>query len=449
MNWDKPAGSTIRLAVVYHRAKAANPLGSVIFNPGGPGASGYDYVLQSIDSLGTAKLRQNYNFVGFDPRGVQNSVPAVHCYVPSKGASSAAMDKFLYGDTGYTLGSPKDLKATKVALKAFSDACYKRTGALLAHLDTISTAKDLDVIRAVMGDSKLNYLGYSYGTFIGVNYAALFPNKVGRMVLDGAVDPTVPDSQQSLNQLKGFDLALNDYLKDCIANTNKCPFTGSTTAALAKIKKFLLGLELKPIATTDGKRKLTVAMATSGIDMALYSSSYWTYLNSAFQAAFAGDGTILLRLADFYNDRDKTGAYSSNQTEAFIATKCMDSRESASPASMAAQNRRILKASPVMGRYWQYGGLACAYWRYPVSKPLQSYAATGSPTIVVVGTTGDPATPYEQAVHLAHGVLANAFLVTYQGEGHTAYGQGHACVDTAVDNFFVSGSLPATEPMCQ
>jgi pimeloyl-ACP methyl ester carboxylesterase len=448
MDWAKPEGTTISLAVIYHRASAAKPLGSVIFNPGGPGASGYDFVRDSLANLATTKLKANYNFVGFDPRGVQNSVPAVHCYVTSKTAASPKMDQFLYGDSGYPLGSTKDLAVTRLALKDFADACAANTGPLLGHLDTISTARDLDVIRAVMGDAKLNYLGYSYGTFIGANYAALFPTKVGKMVLDGAVDPTVPDADQSLNQLKGFNLALNDYLADCLGKSN-CPFNGSVAAASAKIKGFLLGLETSPISTQDHGRKLTVAMATAGIDMALYSKNYWTYLTAGFTSAFKGDGTTLQRLADYYNDRNTDGTYNSNEMEVFIATKCLDSREPSDLASMKKQNKRILAASSVMGRYWQYGGLSCAYWKYPVAKPLKSYAAKGSPTIVVVGTTGDPATPYQQAVNLANKVLSNATLITYKGEGHTAYGQGHSCVDNAVDDFFTAGTLPATGLTCQ
>jgi len=448
LDWAKPAGDTISLAVIYHRASANKPLGSVIFNPGGPGASGYDFVHDSLSSLATSRLKANYNLVGFDPRGVQNSTPEVHCYVANSSTPSAKMDQFLYGDSGYPLGSFKDLAVTRLALKDFADSCYKNTGPLLGHLDTVSTARDLDVIRAVMGDSKLNYLGYSYGTFIGTNYAALFPNKVGRMVLDGAVDPTVPDSQQSLNQLKGFDLALNNYLADCLSKAN-CPFSGSVADAMAKIKSFLMDLETNPISSTDHGRKVTVAMATSGIDMALYSKNYWQYLTQAFTSAFKGDGTTLLRLADFYNDRNTDGTYNSNEMEAFISTKCLDSREPSDTKSMLAQNKKILAASPVMGRYWQYGGLSCAYWKFPVAKALKSYAAKGSPTIVVVGTTGDPATPYQQAVNLATKVLSNATLITYKGEGHTAYGQSHSCVDNAVDDFFVNGTVPAAGLTCQ
>ncbi|MEY2954809.1 MAG: hypothetical protein RL530_410 [Actinomycetota bacterium] len=448
MDWNKPSGATIQLAVINHRASVANPLGSIIFNPGGPGASGYDFVKESVSAIGTKALRANYNLVGFDPRGVQNSVPAVRCYVKDSNTPSPEMDTFLYGDSGYPLGSKKDLAVTRLAIKSFDEACLKNTGPLLGHLDTVSTAKDLDVLRAVMGDTKLNYLGFSYGTFIGVNYAALFPTKVGKMVLDGAVDPTVSDADQSVNQLKGFDQALRNYLADCLAG-NGCPFTGTVADAQKKISDFLMGLETKPINTSDRGRKLTVAMATSGIDMALYSKNYWQYLTAGFNGAFKGDGTTLQRLADFYNDRNADGTYNSNEMEAFMATSCMDSRQSADAKAMAAQNKRVLAASSVMGRYWQFGGLACTYWPYPVAKNLKSYAAKGAPTIVVVGTTGDPATPYQQAVNLARKVLAKGFLITYKGEGHTAYGQSHECVDSAVDNFFISGSLPSADPLCQ
>jgi len=448
LDWSKPAGATIKLAVINHRASAVKPLGSILFNPGGPGSSGYDFVHDNVTSIGTAQLRANFNIIGFDPRGVQNSVPAIHCYVKDSTTPAPAMDKFLYGDSGYPLGSPKDLAATKAAIKAFDQACLKNTGPLLGHLDSVSTARDMDVIRAVSGDEKLNYLGFSYGTFLGVNYAALFPNRVGHMVLDGAVDPSVSDADQSLNQLKGFNLALNDYLGDCLTRSD-CPFSGTVATASKKISAFLRALETSPIDTTDHSRKLTVAMATAGIDMALYSKTYWTYLTQAFTSAFKGDGTTFQRLADFYNDRNPNGTYNSNEMEAFMATSCMDGRQSADPKQMAKENQRVLKASSVMGRYWQYGGLACAYWPYPAAKRLPSYAAKGTPTIVVVGTTGDPATPYQQAQHLAHGVLANAFLITYKGEGHTAYGQKHTCVDNAVDDFFATGNLPSAEPTCQ
>jgi pimeloyl-ACP methyl ester carboxylesterase len=440
MDYSKLGSKKITLAVIYHRASANKPLGSLLVNPGGPGASGFNFVKDSIDGLATARLRANYNIVGFDPRGVQNSA-AVRCL------TGKSMDRFLYGTTGYELGSAKDLAKTKLVMANFIKACKKNTGDLLGHVDTVSAAKDMDIIRAVMGDDKLNYLGFSYGTQLGATYAALFPKKVGRMVLDGAIDPSVPDYQQSLNQIKGFDLALRDYMTDCLSKSG-CPFTGKVEDGLAKIRAFLKQVEDKPLTSTDNHREVSIWAANTGIIMALYSEDYWQYLTAAFKAAFAGDGTTLLRLADFYNDRDPDGTYTSNLTEANIAISCLDSRQSSKLSSMKAQNARMLKASPTLGRYWQWGGIGCAKWPYPVAKAPKSYAAKGAPTIVVVGTTGDPATPYEQAVSLAHKILNKGFLVTYKGEGHTAYGRSNSCVDNAVDNFFIDGKLATTEPVC-
>ena len=441
MDWSNLKSESISIAVIYHRASVAKPLGSVIFNPGGPGASGWDFVKDSLSSVGTNKLRQNYNFVGFDPRGVQHSSPAVSCY------SSAQLDDLIYGDTGYPLGSAKDLAATRKAMANFAAACAKKTGPALGYIDTISAAKDLDVIRAVMGDAKLNYLGYSYGTLLGATYASLFPTKVGRMVLDGAVDPTVSNDDQSVIQLKGFDSAFNDYLTDCLGSSN-CPFTGTLTQARAKVATFLRTLETTSIPSTDNNREVNVWGANAGINMALYSNSYWPVLSQAFAQAFKGDGTLLLRLADLYNDRNSDGTYNSNSTEAFLSIGCLDGASSSKMSDMVAQNKRISAASSVFGRYWQWGGLSCASWKYKPVKPLKSYAAKGSPTIVVVGTTGDPATPYSQAVSLAHKVLSNGYLVTWKGEGHTAYGRSNSCVNDAIDGFFINGTLAKTEPTC-
>ena len=440
MDWSKPTSRKLTLAVIYHRASANKPLGSLLVNPGGPGASGFNFVKDSIDGLATERLRTNYNIVGFDPRGVQNS-SAIRCL------SGKSMDRFLYGTTGYELGSSKDLAKTKLVMANFIKACQKNTGDLLGYVDTVSAAKDMDIIRAVMGDSKLNYLGFSYGTQLGATYAALFPKKVGRMVLDGAIDPSVPDYQQSINQIKGFDLALRDYMADCLSKTG-CPFSGKVEDGLAKIKAFLKQVEATPLTSTDNHREVSIWAVNTGIIMALYSEDYWQYLTAAFKAAFNGDGTTLLRLADFYNDRDPDGTYTSNLTEANISISCLDSRQSAKLSDMKAQNKRMLKASPTLGRYWQWGGIACAKWPYPVVKKPKNLSATGAPTIVVVGTTGDPATPYEQAVSLAHKILKKGYLVTYKGEGHTAYGRSNSCVNNAVDNFFIDGKLAATEPVC-
>lgn len=442
LDYSQPQLGSIDIAVNRYWAGNSEPKGELLINPGGPGASGYDWVKDSVEYLGTKKLKANFAIIGFDPRGVQHST-SVHC-LPAK-----QLDEFFYGDDGTKIGSPQDLANTSQKIQDFAAACENNTGALLGNVDTQSAARDLDLIRAALGQEKLDYLGFSYGTFLGTVYANLFPTNVGRFVLDGAVDPTQSQADVSLNQLVGFDNALQEYLKDCVKHSG-CPFKGSLASNLTRIKNFMLAIEGHPLANSDdSSRKVTIWAIESGMMMALYSADYWQYLDQAFSLAFeTRNGAMFQRLADAYNDRASDGTYSSNINEANIAINCLDAREDSSDAAMQAQNARMLAASPTLGRYWQYGAMLCANWPYPVKKPLSSFAAVGAPQIVVVGTTNDPATPYAQAVNLAHNVLADGYLITYDGEGHTAYGQGVSCVDNAVDNFFVTGKLPASEPKC-
>lgn len=439
-NWSDPAHGSLSIAVAYRAADIAKPLGSVIFNPGGPGASGYDWIINSVDYLGTKTLRSNFNIVGFDPRGVGLSEPKVQCFEAKK------TDELLYGDNGFPLGSPQDLKSSRQMFSAFADACVKNTGPNMAFIDTVSAAKDLDILRAVMGESKLDYLGFSYGSLLGETYAALFPKKISHMVIDGVIDPTVSDSQQSVLQIKGFDLALRNYLADCLSSSD-CPFKGTVPQALNRIRTFLRTLETKPLPTKDG-RELNAWVANTGLIMPLYSQDYWPQLSQAFAEAFDGDGTTFMGLADTYNDRDSSGKYTTNLMEANIAISCLDSRQPADSSSMAKQNSRMLAASPTLGRYWQFGALTCENWPYPIAKHPASYSAKGSAPILVVGTTGDPATPYGQAVSVATKVLSNGHLVTFNGEGHTAYGRSNECVSSAVDNYFIKSIVPSSDPGC-
>jgi pimeloyl-ACP methyl ester carboxylesterase len=439
-DWNAPTKGSLSLAVAYRAADIAKPLGSVIFNPGGPGASGYDWIVNSVDYLGTSNLRANFNLVGFDPRGVGRSEPTVKCF------DAKQTDNLLYGDNGYPLGSPQDLKSSRAMLKAFAASCVKNTGPELAYVDTVSAAKDLDILRAVMGSAKLDYLGFSYGSLLGETYAALFPTSISHMVIDGVIDPTVTDAQQSVLQLKGFDLALRNYLADCLSSSD-CPFQGTVPQAQTKIRTFLRALETHALPTKDG-RELNAWVANTGLIMPLYSQEYWPQLSQAFTEAFDGDGTTFMSLADTYNDRDATGKYLTNLMEANISISCLDSRQPSDSDSMAKQNARMLAASPTLGRYWQFGALTCEKWPYPVGKHPADYSAKGSKPILVIGTTGDPATPYGQAVSVATKVLQNGHLVTFNGEGHTAYGRSNECVSSAVDNYFIKSLVPASDPDC-
>ena len=439
-NWDDPSAGSLSLAVAYRAADIAKPLGSIIFNPGGPGASGYDWILNSVDYLGTENLRSKFNIVGFDPRGVGESEPKVKCL------DSKKTDSLLYEDNGFPLGSPQDIASSRKVLSEFANACLKNTGPAMAFLDTVSAAKDMDVLRAVMGEKHFDYLGFSYGSLLGQTYAALFPKTVNRMVIDGVIDPTVTDAEQSVIQLKGFDLALRNYLAECLSSAD-CPFQGTVSQALTKIKNFLRSLETAPLPTKDG-RELNAWSANTGLIMPLYSEDYWPQLSQAFAEAFDGDGTTFIDLADTYNDRDASGKYLTNLMEANIAISCLDARQPSDAASMAKQNSRMLAASPTLGRYWQFGALTCEPWPFPVSENKPDFSAAGSKPILVIGTTGDPATPYSQAVAVANQILSNGHLVTYNGEGHTAYGRSNECVANTVDNYFIKGSVSTEDPNC-
>ena len=444
LDYRSPKGATITIAVIFAPATSGKAKGSILFNPGGPGASGVKWIKDGYSQLGTSRLRKNFNIIGFDPRGVGGSSP-VQCL------NAKQTDQLLYGVSGEEFGSEADLAYSVKMLKAFAAACQKNSTKILPSVDTVSAARDLDIIRSVFGDKKLNYLGYSYGSLLGLTYATLFAKKTGHLVIDGVIDPTLTQEQQSVAQLKGFDSQLKAYLADCLKNTKKtaCPFSSPKSRALETVKAFMAYLETHNLETDDKARPLTLWGAETGMMMALYSQDYWPYLTQAFDEAFnSSKGNTFLALADSYNDRDEKGKYLSNTLEANAAISCLDGRSPSDPASMAKQNKRMLKASSTLGRYWSYGALQCSVWPFAAVAQPSSYAATGSAPILVVGTTGDPATPYRQAVDVANKVLDNAQLVTYNGNGHTAYGRSNSCVADAVDNYFIDSVVPVKDPNC-
>ena len=439
MDWNDPSSEAISIATVFRLADS-NPRGFILFNPGGPGSSGYDWVKDSSEYLGTKDLRADWNILGFDPRGVGRS-SAVECL------SDSEYDEFLYGVSGFEIGSEEDIAVARAATADFADKCLEKTGALLGFVDTVSAARDMDVLRAVVGESKLNFLGYSYGSFLGTTYATLFPERVGRFVLDGAIDPTVSDDEQTLFQIQAFEAALTAFLENCDSYED-CPFSGNVSADLISVKQLLASIEKDPLVTSSG-RELTIWAAVTGLIMTLYSDRYWPELSSAFSEAYAGSGDRFLFLADFYNDRGEDGIYQTNLIAANYAINCLDNSASPSMLEIEAQNKRLLDTAPVLGRYWQFGGLRCGSWPFPEAEKPSDYSAAGAPTILVIGTTGDPATPYSQAQSLANDILKDGFLMTYNGEGHTIYGNQVKCIDQVVDRFFLTGELPASDPNCR
>lgn len=438
LDWSDLDGERIELALIRQPATSGQPIGSLLVNPGGPGGSGFDFVADSVEYATSDRLRSNFDVVGFDPRGVGRS-SAVTCY-----DDPTEFESFLYDVIPGTPGSDDWLARTAEVRTEFGDRCLELTGPLLGTVDTPSAARDLDMLRAVLGDETLNYLGYSYGTLLGAVYAELFPQKTGRLVLDGAVDPAASSFDMTLAQSKGFEGAFAAYLADCIG-TADCPFRGSVAEAQQTVTRLLATLDASPLTAQDG-RQLGSATMTTAIILPLYSQTTWPALSQLFTSVFAGDPAYAFQLADSYNGRDADGNFSNNQTEAFISINCLDSRGDTSVDVLRAQAAELAEVSPVFGPQMAWD-LGCAAWPVPATRDRLPIVAEGSADILVIGTTNDPATPYDWAVTMS-GTLERGHLVTFEGEGHTAYNKSNDCVNGVVDDFLVDGTVPASDPLC-
>jgi pimeloyl-ACP methyl ester carboxylesterase len=440
LDWDDVDGDeTIELAMTKLPSKSDDPQGTLFVNPGGPGASGTDYVANSAKSF--AKLREHYDIVGWDPRGVGQSSQVV-CL------DAGDMDDYLFNVEDYGKpGSKEWFKKTQDENKSFGKACQENTGDLLKHVDTISTVHDLDMLRGVVGDKKLNYLGFSYGTYIGARYADEFGSHVGHMVLDGAMDPGASNADVVEAQTGGFEKALRAYLESCIG-TPKCPFQGSVEDAEHDVHKLLERTEKHPLTGSDG-RKVGQSTMLTAIITPLYSKQSWSALHQLFSEAKKGDGDTALALADFYYDRDENGEYENNSTEAFTAINCLDYPVKSPPdyAGMRKDAEELGKKYPVIGKFQGYSDIGCLGWPAQGVDTRGDVSGEGADPIVVIGTTGDPATPYAWAESLAK-QLESGTLITYKGEGHTAYGGSSSCVNSAVNDYFIDNKMPKKDLTC-
>jgi len=434
LDYDDPRGRTIEIAVNRRQAADAdNRQGALLVNPGGPGVPGTGYARQLEPMLGP--VRQQFDVVGFDPRGVGDST-AVDC------VSDAELDSYLAAD-----GSP-DTRAEEQALarelEAFGEGCRERSGELVEHVSTVEAARDLDVIRQAVGDPTMHYLGTSYGTLLGATYAELFPGRVSRMVLDAAVDPTVTGLDLGLAQLRGFETALQAYLTDCV-ESGSCPLGDTVAAAEQRLIELLREIDAEPLST-GGDRRLTTGWAFYGLALPLYAAELWPALTEALSAALEGDGSGLLRLADAYASRGSDG-YANNSMEAFVAINCADDPTARTPAEIRAALPRFEAVSEVFGEPFAWTSLGCPRWPVDGGQRLPEIDAAGAEPILVVGTTRDPATPYEWAEALAE-QLDSGVLLTRDGDGHGAYGHGNACLDEAVQGYLLRGTVPRAGTRC-
>jgi pimeloyl-ACP methyl ester carboxylesterase len=433
LDYRRPSGRTFTLAVLKVPASGSR-IGSLVVNPGGPGAPGTSFAAARGTYFGDPLL-EHFDIVGFDPRGTGDSSP-VDCL------GDAAMNRYLAGDP--TPSTPAEVAAYHHQQRRMIEGC-NRSVPLAAHVSTVEAARDMDILRSALGERTMSYFGASYGTELGAMYAQLFPERVGRFVLDGAVDPTLGTRAGLVQQAKGFQTALDAYAANCVQASIGC-FLGSTVPEVERsISALLDQIAAHPLPA--GERQLAVGDAYSGVTAALYNRDYWIVLSAGLRSALGGDGSVLMQLADAYADRNADGTFRSNLLEAFTDISCLDDPYSIPYSQVPGQFAAFDKASPVFGRAFAWGLTTCDGFTPRSDQPVPAIHARGAAPIVVVGTTRDPATPYRWAVALAH-QLDSGVLVSRDGDGHTGYHHGNACVDGAVESYLVSGVVPRDGLSC-
>ncbi len=436
-DYAQPAGRRFSLPVI--RLPASHPaqrIGSLLVNPGGPGGSGVSYARRARSVI-AAPVRARFDIVGFDPRGAGGSVPAVHCL------TGPQLDA--YFATNDSPATPSQRAALVVQAQRFARGCQRDSAALLRYVGTRNAARDLDVLRAALGDAKLTFLGKSYGTYLGAWYAQLFPRHVRALVLDGAIDPGSSSLGLNVSQARGFQVALRAFVTDCVARVG-CPVgRGSVTAGLARIQGLVARAGTDPLTDRLGRQPADGEMVLSGIAAALYTQAYWPVLRDGLTSAFRGDGSILVALANSLWERNARGRYS-NLADANMAIDCVDRPWPRSLPPWQSAAAAATRAAPLFGAPLMWGSLPCAYWPVPAATPAPVHAA-GAPPILVVGNERDPATPYRWAQALSRD-LASGVLLGWDGNGHTAYQMGSSCVDAIVNRYLISLAVPRSGTVC-
>jgi pimeloyl-ACP methyl ester carboxylesterase len=425
-----PAQGTVPLALT--RLPAADPdarVGSIVVNPGGPGLSAVDS-LQATWSQVLPVVRERFDLVAFDPRGVGGSSP-VRC------AGTAELDRYFALDP--TPDDAAELAALVAGNASLVAGCARGAGRLLGHLSTAEAAEDLERVRVAVGDEQLTYLGFSYGTTIGAAYLERYPDRVRAMVLDSVLPPSLTWEQVLTGQALGFDRALAAFLDDC--EQAGCDYRRQVDGELgAAYDRLVARVDAQPLPG-DGTRALGPGELVLGVIAALYDrASGWPALAAGLSAAEQGDGLPLLALADGYLGRGPEGY--TNVNEANLAVNCSDRPWPDDPAAYVALADRLAERAPRFGRSTALAGLSCATWPAKPADEPDPVTAEDAPPVVVVATTGDPATPYAWSVALADR-LRSAVLLTHEGQGHTVYDvDGPTCVVEAVDAYLLELTVP-------
>ena len=436
IDYTKLSTGTFEIALLKYEARTRKKLGSLIVNPGGPGGSGVDYAY-AAEYIFSPAILDRYDIVGFDPRGVSRSAP-IRCLTDKEFDANNNSDSKPDDDAEFQ----QILQDTK----KYVGKC-KDKNKYLASYSTANVARDLDILREAVGDKQLNYMGKSYGTYLGTLYAHFFPEKVGRVVLDGAVDPSISNFQQTLTQAVGFDQAFTSFAADCNKKKN-CTLPKDKDAAIAEMQKLFSQTASKPFPTKKKSgRTLSESMMVLGTASAMYDSQTgWPQLRRAITEAQKGYGDTFLKLADEYTGRQNDGSYPNNEFDSGAVIDCLDFNEPRSLQQIRSDAKAFEENAPLFGPYLAYGGVTCKFFNQNIEVTIDP-TTTANP-VIVIGTTGDPATPYEWARGLSR-LLTNSRLISLTGEGHTGQGQGNACVDNAVNSYLLQGETPEKDFSCQ
>lgn len=440
LNYEDPAGQTIELAirttVASGRQSPVSDAEFLFINPGGPGAGATDFVTY-FASLVAPEISARFNIIGVDPRGVGDSTP-VECMT---GVQTSTWLR-----TNPTPRTAAEQRSFMTAAARISPGCMRMSPTIAPYVGTEQAVRDFDVIRAALGQPKLNWFGYSYGTQLGTAYAELYPDRVGLMVLDGAVDPALDAMEISRDQSRGFQSALRRYAQDCAAR--KCSLGRTSAAVLASVNHVLRTLEKRSLPVSDGP-KLVRAEAITAVFFGMYSPDLWDPLTHALTRARGGDGTALSQLAAAATDRTGPNSYSSNLNSAFFAINCWDLPATPDHHGLADSARGWSRGAvvPALAEAMSWLNAPCSQWfGHSAQSPAPAQSSTEAP-ILIVGTQFDPATPYTWAKAL-HASLPTSALLTFEGDGHTAYGAGSRCIDARVEQYLLTAALPAAGATC-
>ena len=431
LDYSHPQAGAIKIAVIRKKATdSSSRIGSVLLNPGGPGASGVDFLRMSASSF--SDLNKRFDLVSFDPRGIGASAPVTCLTGPQEDVFNALDSVF---------DDPIEKAAGLQADRDFAAGCQQMSGKMLPFVDTASVARDMDRIDAALGDRELTYLGFSYGTYLGEWYAHLFPTHIRALALDGVLDPAMSPNDLLLAQVAGFQQNLEAFAADCKLKPT-CQL-GKGSDPVAEIKNFLDSVDVHPLQV--GQRQLTRALALFGIGVTLYDTTGWPFLDQAMTAALGGNGRLLLAFADLYLGRNANGTYN-NESDSNVAVNCLDHAVPTDVATYDALGPAFAKASPIFGPAFQYSNLICAYWPVPPKASSGGLSIDGAPRILLVGATNDPVTPLALA-QATNQEISGSVLLTRQGYGHTSYNSS-TCIQAAVNAYLIQLTAPAAGTVC-